>query len=220
MERTVEVYEVIAKLNIGTCKIATFTGNSKWMASKNTKNWIHELRVKHDTVMIVRYWAANLRLGADTAYSENIFRIGKRLITKLWNASKFVSIFMEKHQAVNINSVNFISDRSTVQADCLLSHLLLGTEYNGLPLILVRDLEEILLRECLALVGKSRKVVLLLMKALLISGLGMVISKGSYSTNQREHMIVRTMELVTKRSFSSLHGEKFLLHTSLSYSKC
>ncbi|MCV3769863.1 MAG: iron-containing alcohol dehydrogenase, partial [Wolbachia pipientis] len=77
--------------------------------------------------------------------------------------------------------------RSTVQADWLLSHLLLGTEYNELPFSLVRDLEEILLREYLALAERSKKVVLLLMEALLISGLGMVMSKGSYSASQGEH---------------------------------
>ncbi|WP_025263998.1 valine--tRNA ligase [Wolbachia endosymbiont of Onchocerca volvulus] len=60
---------------------------------------------------VVRYWAANSRLGTDTVYSENIFRIGKRLVTKLWNASKFVSIFMEKHQAMNINSVSEVMDK-------------------------------------------------------------------------------------------------------------
>ena len=38
----------------------------------------------------VRYWAARARLGVDTAYDEQVFRIGKRLCTKLFNASKFV----------------------------------------------------------------------------------------------------------------------------------
>ncbi|MGL9732984.1 MAG: valine--tRNA ligase [Wolbachia sp.] len=60
---------------------------------------------------VVRYWAANSRLGVDTVYSENIFRIGKRLVTKLWNASKFISMFMEKYQTVNINSISEIMDK-------------------------------------------------------------------------------------------------------------
>ncbi|QKX02271.1 valine--tRNA ligase [Wolbachia endosymbiont of Dirofilaria (Dirofilaria) immitis] len=60
---------------------------------------------------VVRYWAANSRLGADTVYSENILKVGKRLITKLWNASKFVSIFIGKHQAISINSVSEMMDR-------------------------------------------------------------------------------------------------------------
>lgn len=39
----------------------------------------------------VRYWASTIKLGADTAYSEDVLKNGKRLITKLWNAAKFVS---------------------------------------------------------------------------------------------------------------------------------
>ena len=38
----------------------------------------------------VRYWAARARLGVDTAYDESIFKIGLKLSTKLFNASKFV----------------------------------------------------------------------------------------------------------------------------------
>ncbi|MGL9725897.1 MAG: valine--tRNA ligase [Wolbachia sp.] len=60
---------------------------------------------------VVRYWTVNSRLGVDTVYSENIFKIGKRLVTKLWNASKFVSMFMEKHQALSINSVSETMDK-------------------------------------------------------------------------------------------------------------
>ncbi len=37
-----------------------------------------------------RYWAASARLGADTAFDENVWKIGKRLVTKLFNAAKFV----------------------------------------------------------------------------------------------------------------------------------
>jgi valyl-tRNA synthetase len=38
----------------------------------------------------VRYWASNARLGADTAFDPQVFKIGKRLVTKLFNAGKFV----------------------------------------------------------------------------------------------------------------------------------
>ncbi len=38
----------------------------------------------------VRYWAARARLGADTIHDEQVFRVGKRLVTKIYNASKFV----------------------------------------------------------------------------------------------------------------------------------
>jgi valyl-tRNA synthetase len=38
----------------------------------------------------VRYWAAGARLGTDSAYDELAFKVGKRLVTKLFNAGKLV----------------------------------------------------------------------------------------------------------------------------------
>jgi len=37
-----------------------------------------------------RYWSASARLGSDTAADEQVFKVGKRLVTKLFNAGKFV----------------------------------------------------------------------------------------------------------------------------------
>ncbi len=45
---------------------------------------------------VIRYWSANSKLGADTTYSEDVMKNGKRLVNKLWNAAKFVSIHFEK----------------------------------------------------------------------------------------------------------------------------
>ncbi|MCD6035700.1 MAG: valS [Rickettsiales bacterium] len=45
---------------------------------------------------VVRYWASTSHLGADTAYSEDVLKIGKKLVNKLWNVSKFASIQLEK----------------------------------------------------------------------------------------------------------------------------
>lgn len=44
----------------------------------------------------VRYWAATSRLGADTAFSKDLLKIGKKLVNKLWNATKFAAIHLEK----------------------------------------------------------------------------------------------------------------------------
>jgi valyl-tRNA synthetase len=38
----------------------------------------------------VRYWAAGARLGTDTAFDDKVLKVGKRLVTKLFNAGKFV----------------------------------------------------------------------------------------------------------------------------------
>jgi valyl-tRNA synthetase len=42
------------------------------------------------TADAARYWAASARLGSDTAFDEKVFKVGKRLVTKLFNAGKFV----------------------------------------------------------------------------------------------------------------------------------
>lgn len=40
---------------------------------------------------VIRYWAACGKLGADTAFSENQLKIGQRLVTKMWNAFRFIT---------------------------------------------------------------------------------------------------------------------------------
>lgn len=45
---------------------------------------------------VIRYWSASSRLGADTAYCEDVMKNGKRLVNKLWNAAKFSSIHFDK----------------------------------------------------------------------------------------------------------------------------
>jgi valyl-tRNA synthetase len=37
-----------------------------------------------------RYWAGSARLGVDTAFDEKVIKVGKRLVTKIFNAGKFV----------------------------------------------------------------------------------------------------------------------------------
>lgn len=44
----------------------------------------------------VRYWASTSRLGADTAFSEDVLKIGNKLVNKLWNATKFVTAHLAK----------------------------------------------------------------------------------------------------------------------------
>ena len=48
----------------------------------------------------VRYWASTSRLGADTAFSEDLLKIGKKLVNKLWNASQFAAINLDKLEGV------------------------------------------------------------------------------------------------------------------------
>lgn len=58
---------------------------------------------------IVRYWASNSKLGTDITYSEEVFKLGKKLTNKLWNATKFV--------ASNITEINLDTNSITHPID-------------------------------------------------------------------------------------------------------
>ncbi len=47
----------------------------------------------------VRYWASTSTLGSDTAFSEDVLKIGNKLVTKLWNATKFGAIQLQHLKA-------------------------------------------------------------------------------------------------------------------------
>lgn len=60
---------------------------------------------------IVRYWASTSHLGADTAYSEDVFKIGKKLVTKIFNAAKFASMnFVILDEKTNEQSITQAAD--------------------------------------------------------------------------------------------------------------
>ncbi len=52
---------------------------------------------------VTRYWTAKSKLGADSAYSEDIMKNGKRLVNKLWNACKFAAIHFDKLDIIDKN---------------------------------------------------------------------------------------------------------------------
>ena len=48
----------------------------------------------------VRYWAASFRLGADATNDESIFKVGSKLVNKIFNASKFVLSHSTEEQKI------------------------------------------------------------------------------------------------------------------------
>ncbi|MEZ4648330.1 MAG: valine--tRNA ligase [Candidatus Eisenbacteria bacterium] len=49
-----------------------------------------------NSVDAVRYWAGRARLGTDTAFDESVFKVGKKLATKVFNASRFVFMQIDR----------------------------------------------------------------------------------------------------------------------------
>ncbi|MFT5795946.1 MAG: valyl-tRNA synthetase, partial [Ulvibacter sp.] len=67
--------------------------SDKTKMSKSKGNVVTPINlIKEKGSDIVRYWASTSHLGADTAYSEDVFKVGQKLTTKLFNAAKFASM--------------------------------------------------------------------------------------------------------------------------------
>ncbi|MBL8176258.1 MAG: valine--tRNA ligase [Bryobacterales bacterium] len=59
----------------------------------------------------VRYWSANARLGTDTAFDTNVLKVGRRLVTKLFNAGKFVLMqTAEKSEVTHPLDIAFLTE--------------------------------------------------------------------------------------------------------------
>jgi valyl-tRNA synthetase len=66
--------------------------SDKTKMSKSKGNVITPLSLLEEkSADAVRYWASTAKLGTDTAFSEDLLKIGAKLVNKLWNASKFVA---------------------------------------------------------------------------------------------------------------------------------
>ncbi|MFT3775761.1 MAG: valine--tRNA ligase [Minicystis sp.] len=59
----------------------------------------------------VRYWSSTARLGTDTAFDEKVLAVGKRLVTKIFNASKYVL-----GQTADVHPITEEIDRAFVHA--------------------------------------------------------------------------------------------------------
>jgi glycerol-1-phosphate dehydrogenase [NAD(P)+] len=98
--------------------------------------------------------------------------------------------------------------RSTCQADWLLSHLLLGTNYDELPFELTKERESLLYSNAISMINQDKQSLKLLIEILILSGLGMYLAGGSYPASQSEHVLAHIIDTKFPSNPKSLHGEQ------------
>lgn len=98
----------------------------KLSKSKGGGKLAPETLLKQYPADVIRYWTASGSLGQDIAFSENQLKIGRRLLTKIWNAFRFL-----KPHIIDVDQTTTITDLGTVNewimhkaSDCF-------TDYNN-----------------------------------------------------------------------------------------
>jgi glycerol-1-phosphate dehydrogenase [NAD(P)+] len=109
--------------------------------------------------------------------------------------------------------------RTTAQFDWLAAHLLLGTPYRQLPFDLLAGEEPFLLDLSADLLGGSLEAIRVLVRTLVLSGLGTAIVGSSAPASQAEHLVSHYIDMLGAASRPHVfHGEQIGV-TTLSISR-
>ena len=103
--------------------------------------------------------------------------------------------------------------RSTAQTDWLMAHLLLDKPYREAPFMLLADDEEAMIAAAPALKAGDVKAIELLVRTLVMSGLGMTLCGGSYPASQGEHLIAHYIDMRGENLPQAYHGEHISVTT-------
>lgn len=75
--------------DIMLCGFVLAKKGEKFSKSKSNSGQQPSTLIENHSADVIRYWAANSKLGTDTFFSEDELGAAKRFVTKLWNASRF-----------------------------------------------------------------------------------------------------------------------------------
>ncbi len=75
--------------DIMICGFVLAKKGEKISKSKNNSDTAPAALIEKHSADVIRYWAANSRLGTDTFFSQDELGIARRFVTKLWNAAAF-----------------------------------------------------------------------------------------------------------------------------------
>lgn len=103
--------------------------------------------------------------------------------------------------------------RATAQTDWLMAHLLLGKPYRETPFMLLADDEDAMIAAAPALKAGEVPAIELLVRTLVMSGLGMTLCGGSYPASQGEHLIAHYIDMRGQNLPQAYHGEHISVTT-------
>ena len=83
------------------------SSGDKLAKSKGNADITPQEMIEEYSADVARYWASNLTLGRDTAFSTVACENGKKLVNKIWNASKFVLSFLEDYEVREVELLPF-----------------------------------------------------------------------------------------------------------------
>jgi glycerol-1-phosphate dehydrogenase [NAD(P)+] len=98
--------------------------------------------------------------------------------------------------------------RSTAQVDWLLASLLFGSAYSDTPFVIQAEDEPLLLDRAADAVAGDIGAVEVLVRVLLLSGLGMALVGSSHPASMGEHLISHYVDMLALPHPRSLHGEQ------------
>ncbi len=130
-----------------------------------------------------------------------------------------VDILVQAPHRLIISGLGDSLARPTAQADWLLSHYLLGTEYNPVCFDILKDCEAELFKKSGKLLDRDYNAIKSLMETLIVSGLSMYIAGSSNPASQGEHLIAHYMEMIFgEKNPHTYHGEQIAV-TSIAMAK-
>ena len=103
--------------------------------------------------------------------------------------------------------------RATAQTDWLMAHLLLGKPYRETPFMLLADDEDAMIAAAPELKAGDVRAIELLVRTLVMSGLGMTLCGGSYPASQGEHLIAHYIDMRGQDLPQAYHGEHISVTT-------
>ena len=82
--------------------------NEKMSKSKTNTSLEPFYLIEKYSADAVRYYAGIGKLGLDTIFNEEIFERGRKLINKIWNASKFIEMHLQDFENKEFNDFEYI----------------------------------------------------------------------------------------------------------------